>query len=70
MPELGNDVAQLSRRVFFPLAVLALAIMSDFYWSAYPFDNVCRECCRLLIKKWSVCPCHISHSLKSFYSRR
>jgi hypothetical protein len=45
MPELGNDVAQLSRRVFFPLAVLALAIMSDFYWSAYPFDNVCREYC-------------------------
>jgi hypothetical protein len=44
MPELGNDVAKLSRRAFFPLAVLALAItMSDFYWSAYPFDNVCRE---------------------------
>lgn len=58
MPELGNDVAQLSRSVFFPLAVrLAfLAIMSGFYWSACPFDIVCREYCPILIKR--VCLCH------------
>lgn len=44
MPELGDDVAKLSRKVFFPLAILGLAIMSEFYWSAYPFDNACGEC--------------------------
>ena len=41
MPELGDDVAKLSRRLFFPICLVTLAIVSQFYWSAYPFDNVC-----------------------------
>jgi hypothetical protein len=41
VPELGDDVAKLSRRFFFPLTLVVLATMSLFYWSAYPFDNVC-----------------------------
>jgi len=41
LPALGNDIAKLSRFVFFPLTLVTLAIMSEFYWSAYPFDNVC-----------------------------
>jgi hypothetical protein len=32
MAELGDDVAKLS---------IVLAIVSEFYWSAYPFDNTC-----------------------------
>mmetsp|Transcript_84645 Transcript_84645/g.126925 ORF Transcript_84645/g.126925 Transcript_84645/m.126925 type:complete len:398 (+) Transcript_84645:162-1355(+) len=41
MPELGDQVAWISRHIFFPLAVFALVIMSEFYWSAYPFDDIC-----------------------------
>lgn len=41
LPELGNDVAKLSRRVFFPVCLVFLAICSELYWSAYPFDNTC-----------------------------
>jgi len=41
LPELGDDVAKLSRRFFFPVTLVVLAIMSEFYWSAYPFDNAC-----------------------------
>lgn len=43
LPELGDDVAKLSRRFFFPLCLVVLAIVSEFYWSAYPFDNVCES---------------------------
>jgi hypothetical protein len=41
MAELGDDVAKLSRRFFFPLTLVVLAIVSEFYWSAYPFDDAC-----------------------------
>ena len=41
LPELGNDVAKLSRQIFFPLCLVVLAAVSEFYWSAFPFDNLC-----------------------------
>lgn len=41
LPKLGDDVALLSRRVFFPLTLVVLVIVSEFYWSAYPFDDAC-----------------------------
>jgi hypothetical protein len=30
-----------SRRYFFSLACVAMAILSSFYWSGFPFDNIC-----------------------------
>lgn len=41
LPKLGDDVALLSRRVFFPLTLVTLLLVSGFYWSAYPFDDAC-----------------------------
>jgi hypothetical protein len=41
LPTLGDDVARLGRKVFFPLTAVALAIMSEFFVSAYPCDNLC-----------------------------
>lgn len=41
MPKVRDAVAQLSRKVFFPLTVVVLAIMSEFFFSAYPCDDLC-----------------------------
>jgi hypothetical protein len=41
IPELGNNTARLSRRVVFPFCMIVLLLMSELYWSAYPFDDVC-----------------------------
>lgn len=41
MPALGDDVARLGRKVFFPLTAVVLALMSEFFYSAYPFDDLC-----------------------------
>ena len=41
LPELGNDVATLSRKIFFPLTIVALAISSIVFYSEYPCDNLC-----------------------------
>lgn len=40
-PKLGASVSSFSRRYFFSLAVVAMAIMSSFYWSGFPYDNLC-----------------------------
>ena len=40
-PQLGTDVSQFSRSYFFSLACVAMVIMSSFYWSGFPFDNIC-----------------------------
>lgn len=40
-PQLGNSISRSSRRVFFPLAIVAQAILSSYYWSGFPYDNIC-----------------------------
>lgn len=40
-PQLGTSVSKFSRRYFFSLACVAMAIISSFYWSGFPFDNLC-----------------------------
>lgn len=64
MPELGDDVAKLSRRVFFPMCLVVLALMSEFYWSAYPFDNVCGKDGNTLRSKMRP-PFHLTQSFVS-----
>ena len=40
-PQLGTTVSKVSRRYFFNLAIIAMATMSSFFWSGFPFDNLC-----------------------------
>jgi hypothetical protein len=40
-PQLGTRVSKFSRRYFFSLACVAMAIISSFYWSGFPYDNLC-----------------------------
>ena len=40
-PALGTRISRFSRRYFFSLACVAMAVMSSAYWSGFPFDNLC-----------------------------
>ena len=40
-PQLGTTISKVSRRYFFSLACVAMAVISSYYWSAFPFDNLC-----------------------------
>lgn len=40
-PKLGTRVSRFSRRWFFSLAVLFMFVMSSYYWSGFPYDNIC-----------------------------
>jgi hypothetical protein len=40
-PTVGNEVATFSRQYFVSTCCIFLAVMSSFYWSAFPFDNLC-----------------------------
>jgi hypothetical protein len=40
-PQLGTKISQFSRRYFFSLAIVAMAVVSSMFWAAYPFDNLC-----------------------------
>lgn len=40
-PHVSTEISTYSRRYFFSSACIFLAVMSSFYWSAYPFDNMC-----------------------------
>lgn len=42
-PQHGTKVSKFSRRYFFSLACVAMAIMSSFYWSGFPYDNLCEN---------------------------
>jgi hypothetical protein len=38
---LGTQMSVLSRRYFVSLAVVAMAVLSNYYWASFPFDNLC-----------------------------
>jgi hypothetical protein len=40
-PHVSTEISTYSRHYFFSSALVFLAAMSSFYWSAYPFDNLC-----------------------------
>eukprot|EP00980_Cylindrotheca_fusiformis_P007077 scaffold1482_cov120-Cylindrotheca_fusiformis.AAC.19 len=42
-PHYGNTIAGISHSVFFPLALIATAIMSSYYWAGFPYDNICNS---------------------------
>jgi hypothetical protein len=40
-PQLGTSISRFSRRYFFSLAIAVQAIMSSYYWTGFPYDNIC-----------------------------
>jgi len=40
-PKLGNSVSKLSRKYFFSLSLLAVSIFSAYFYSGFPYDNLC-----------------------------
>jgi hypothetical protein len=38
---LGSEVSFISRKYFFSIANMAMAFISAYYWSGFPFDNLC-----------------------------
>ena len=40
-PHLGTRISKFSRQYFFSVACLAMAVISSFYWSGFPYDNTC-----------------------------
>ena len=43
VPMLGPRIAEFSRKYFFSMAVVSMALISSYYWSGFPFDNVCES---------------------------
>ena len=41
-PHVSTEISTYSRNYFFTSACVFLAVMSNFYWSAFPFDNLCK----------------------------
>jgi len=41
IPKLGVTISKFNRTYFFPLSLLAMAIFSSYYFSGFPFDNLC-----------------------------
>ena len=40
-PDVGASLSGLSRNYFFSMALLIHIVMSAYWWSGYPFDNLC-----------------------------
>lgn len=43
VPKLGSTISQFNRRYFLPLSIVAMAVFSSYYWSGFPFDNLCES---------------------------
>lgn len=43
LPQLGARISRFSRRYFFSTAIVAMAVVSGYYWSGFPFDNLCKN---------------------------
>lgn len=40
-PKLGSKISEFSRRYFFLVAILAMAVLASYYWAGFPYDNLC-----------------------------
>jgi hypothetical protein len=43
IPSLGTRISSFSRMYFFPSAIIAMAVVSAYFWSGFPFDNLCEN---------------------------
>jgi hypothetical protein len=51
---LGNTISSFSRKYFFSAAILAMAIASSYYWSGFPFDNLCSKSIALVVLSFAL----------------
>jgi len=42
-PDIGFRLARLARNYFFSSMLVVHMVMSAYWWSGYPYDNVCEE---------------------------
>jgi len=42
-PDIGSHLSELSRNYFFLAAKVTHVLMSAYWWSGYPYDQVCRD---------------------------
>eukprot|EP00592_Proboscia_alata_P021321 CAMPEP_0194418704 /NCGR_PEP_ID=MMETSP0176-20130528/17880_1 /TAXON_ID=216777 /ORGANISM="Proboscia alata, Strain PI-D3" /LENGTH=266 /DNA_ID=CAMNT_0039225345 /DNA_START=31 /DNA_END=831 /DNA_ORIENTATION=+ len=42
-PKIGKEVSEFSRKYFLTTAVIALAVVSSYFWSGFPYDNLCDD---------------------------
>ena len=42
-PDIGFHLSRLSRNYVFPFLFTAHVVVSAYWWSGYPYDNVCRR---------------------------
>eukprot|EP00592_Proboscia_alata_P017280 CAMPEP_0194400054 /NCGR_PEP_ID=MMETSP0174-20130528/126998_1 /TAXON_ID=216777 /ORGANISM="Proboscia alata, Strain PI-D3" /LENGTH=212 /DNA_ID=CAMNT_0039196523 /DNA_START=426 /DNA_END=1061 /DNA_ORIENTATION=+ len=42
-PKIGKEVSEFSRKYFLSSAVIALAVVSSYFWSGFPYDNLCEQ---------------------------
>jgi hypothetical protein len=42
-PHIGTAISQISRQYFFSASVAIMAVFSSYYWSGFPFDNICQN---------------------------
>ncbi len=40
-PAIGTTISVISRKYFLSMAVALMAIFSSYYWTGFPFDNLC-----------------------------
>ncbi len=51
-PALGTSISKFSRKYFISSAVIAMAIVSSYYWASFRFDNLC---CKSLLSMLAMC---------------
>jgi hypothetical protein len=42
-PQVGSHIADFARTCFTPAAFVCMAIISGYYWSGFPYDNLCED---------------------------
>ena len=42
-PDLGPAISKMSHRYFFPISVAVMAMFSSYFWTGFPFDNLCEN---------------------------
>jgi hypothetical protein len=42
-PQLGTQISDFARNVFAPIAVVIMAVASNYWWSGFPYDNLCLD---------------------------
>ena len=42
-PQVGSQIADFARNYFTPAALVLMSVMSAYFWSGFPYDNLCED---------------------------